>query len=111
MRIYGRIGLEWYAVNTDTGGLNDDVYMTALIQILKLVLGESPFYAQSGIPTLSAVIQQMFPDYYVALVQQQYAPYFLTLQIARASSYPLVYTVQIITHSGAQFTHSVEAPQ
>jgi hypothetical protein len=50
MRVYGRVTDElgqktWVQIQTDSDGNNEHVYVTALVQVLKLNLGESPFYA------------------------------------------------------------------
>lgn len=85
MRVYGRTQdvrtgeKTWWTVTTDAGGFNDSVYLTALAQVVKLNLGESPFFAQYGIPAHEAVVTQIFPDYYLAFIQQQYAGYFASL--------------------------------
>lgn len=118
MRLYGRInqnpdgtGGTWVVVTTDTNGQNDLVYVTALIQVLKLSLGESPFYASAGIPSAQSVIQQVFPDYYVSLIQRAYAPYFASLQISRRSNdFPPTYSVSITTNAGVKINASVPIP-
>ena len=117
MRTYGRVpGLSgqptvWVGVVTDANGDNDQVYLTTLLQVIKLNLGESPFYANFGIPAQQAVIQQIFPDYYVALIQQQFAVYFASLTIARVSASPLTYAVSVITHNGVKFDTQIQVPQ
>jgi hypothetical protein len=85
MRTYGRTQdvltgeKTWWLIQTDVNGFNDSVYLTALAQVLKLNLGESPFYANYGIPAHASVVTQVFPDYYMATTQQQFAPYFASL--------------------------------
>ena len=116
MRTYGRIpnpngpGLVWVEVDTDENGYNDEVYLTTLCQVLLLNLGESPFYATYGIPAQQSVLQQTFPDYYVSLTQQAFAPYFASLLIQRtgvtANGSP-VYTVTAQPHQGAILTATV----
>ncbi len=118
MRIYGRVYNElgvsrWVEVQTDANGFNDYVYVTALIQELKLNLGESPFWGDRGIPAKPSVVQQVAPDYYTFLMQQRYAPYFLNLIIvkvpgldAKARPTP-VYRINITTHQGVQIETEV----
>lgn len=85
MRVYGRTrdvltGKKmWWTVTTDVNGYNDSVYLTALAQVIKLNLGESPFFANYGIPAHQSVVTQIFPDYYMVRIQDQYAPYFASL--------------------------------
>lgn len=106
MRTYGRDynadgTYQWVEVTTDANGYNDAVYVTTLIQVLKLVLGESPFWANYGIPAGQSVLQQVPPDFYVARTQQQFSPFFANLAIAKLSSNPPTYQVNILTHQGA----------
>jgi len=92
-------------VSTDSAGFDDDVYLTTLAQVLKLNLGESPFYANYGIPQYQTVITQVFPDYYAMQAQTQFAPYFASLAINRASgAFPPQYNVSAVAHSGAVLT-------
>lgn len=101
---------QWAVVQTAADGSNDLVYVTALAQVLQLSLRESPFWAQSGIPAQQSVMQQVAPDYYVALTQQAYAPYFASLQITRQTNPVPTYSVNVVTHSGAVINASVPVP-
>ena len=105
MRVWGRVkvpgGLQWVEVTTDAKGFNDYVYITALIQCLKLSIGESPFWANWGIPAQRSVMQQVAPDYYAALMQQRFAPHFASLKITRVTAaFQPTYQVDIITNQG-----------
>lgn len=92
----------WVEVATDSNGLNDNVYLTVIAQVLQLQLNESPFYANYGIPAQQSVMTQVFPDYYAMMVQQQFAQFFASLTITRVSqSNPPVYNVNAVTQSGA----------
>jgi hypothetical protein len=74
----------WQEVSTDPATGSDDlVWIVTLCQSLLLNLGESPFYAQYGIPAEQSVIQQVWPDYYVARTQQLFAQYFASLIVSR----------------------------
>ena len=115
MRTYGRIynadgTYTWTKVTTDANGNNDLVYFTTLAQVLKLSLGESPFYANYGIPARQAVMQQVWPDFYVALTQQTFAPYFASLLLSKVptASVP-TYNITAITHSGVTLNSQVVA--
>jgi hypothetical protein len=85
MRTYGRTQdvltgkKTWWIVTTDNNGFNDSVYLTALAQVLKLNLGESPFFSNYGIPAHQSVIMQVYPNYYMAVTQQQFAGFFASL--------------------------------
>lgn len=91
MRTYGRIVpdplfpdvKQWVEVDTDENGFDDMVWLTTVIQTIKLNLGESPFYADYGIPAHASVVSQIAPDTYLSRIQQQYAPYFLSLIISK----------------------------
>lgn len=106
MRTYGRefdssgqpIG--WRVVETSLDGADDFVWLTTLIQCLKLWRGESPFYSQYGIPAKPSVLQQVFPDYFVSLTQQQFAPHFASLIVARESFPTPTYRINVTTNYG-----------
>jgi len=113
MRTYGRVynldgTYKWVKVETDANGFDDYVWITTLIQVLLLNLGESPFYANFGIPAKPSVVQQVFPDFYVARVQQQFAQYFASLIINKVSSPTPTYKVNIVTNQGVKV--AVEIP-
>jgi hypothetical protein len=107
MRVWGRTYNEdgtyqWVAITTDANGFSDNCYLTAISQVIKLNLGESPFYANSGIPQQQTILTQVFPDWYVSQIQQQYAQYFASLAIVRApGSFPPQYNIAAVCHSGA----------
>lgn len=106
LRTYGRLRnadgtYKWVQIVTDDDGYNDAVWLTTLIQCLKLNLGESPMYANYGIPAQPSVIQQIFPDFYVNQTQTQFSPYFANLMISKVQSSSPVYNVNVITHQGA----------
>lgn len=116
MRTYGRItnvdgSKTWIEIETDANGYNDGVYLTTLIQCLLLNLGESPFYANYGIPAQQSVLQQILPDYYVAQAQRQFSQYFANLVVARQSSNPPTYRVNVTTKQGYKINASIPVPQ
>lgn len=115
MRTYGRISqddgsYQWVEVQTDANGYDDAVWLTTLIQVLKLNIGESPFYANFGIPAKPSVVQQIFPDYYVAQVQKQFSPYFASLVISKLNSPTPTYRINIITHQGFRLSEDIPVP-
>jgi hypothetical protein len=102
----------WWVVTTDTNGFNDSVYLTTLAQVCKLNLGESPFFANYGIPAHPSVVLQIFPDFYMARTQQQFAKFFASLvltptPIAQGSAgsddgRPVpAYSIQVLTNYGS----------
>ena len=120
MRVWGRVYDElnvprWVAVETTPDGNNDYVYVTALIQVLKLNLGESPFYADYGIPAIQSVLTQIAPDFQVAVTQQQYAQFFASLVITRTDrpisntkQVPVpTYRVNVLLHNGTRIAVDV----
>ncbi len=112
MRAWGRSYNEdgtyqWVAVVTDANGFNDDVYLVALCQCLKLNTGESPIYANSGIPAQQSVVTQIFPDFYLNQIQQLFAPFFVKLTIARQQSPTPTYQINVQTHYGATISRQV----
>lgn len=119
MRTYGRVLVDplqpdgpkrWVEVNTDAQGYNDHVYLTALAQVLKLNLGESPFWANYGIPARDSVLQQIMPDYNVVFTQQQFAPYFANLQIAKRKLPTPVYDIAVTTNQGVTLNATIPIP-
>jgi hypothetical protein len=82
MRTYGRTQdvltgkKKWWVVLTDNNGFNDSVWLTTLAQVCKLNLGESPFFANYGIPAHESVVTQIFPNFFLARTQQQFASHF-----------------------------------
>jgi hypothetical protein len=114
LRTYGRVtdpasGARWWVtVECDMNDNPDSVYLTALIQTLKLNYGESPYFGNWGIPAHQSIMQQIFPDYYVLLTQKRYAPYFMTLGIVKQTEvdYPL-YTVTVQFKTGAVISTTV----
>ncbi len=108
MRTYGRDASgNWVQVNTDENGFNDAIYLTTLVQNLKLAPQESPFFANNGIPANGSVIQQILPTYYVNRLQQQFSQYFSSLQIAMTSDDPPTYSISAITNSGSKIIATV----
>lgn len=121
MRTWARISNEdgsktWVKVETDAAGYDDSVWMSTLAQCLKLNLGESPVYANYGIPQYQTIVTQVLPDYYVMQTQSQFAQYFASLTITRVQgSSPPVYQINAVCHNGAILTpyvdSSIVAPQ
>ncbi len=112
MRTYGRIfhgdgTWTWTEVDTDAQGYDDYVWITTLVQVLKLSPGESPFYANYGIPAQRALVQQVFPDYYVALTQAQFAPFFASLIISKVPAPDPTYNVNLTTNQGVKMALNI----
>ena len=84
MRTYGRLNGVWTEVDSDPNGNSEYVLITTLIQCLKLNLGESPFYANYGLPAQQAVQTQIPPDFYIARTQGQFSQYFASLIVAKS---------------------------
>ncbi len=98
----------WVEVSTDSAGYDDYVYITALVQTLRLNLGESPFWGNFGIPAKDSIMQQIAPDYFVAFIQQYYAPHFASLIVSRdVTKVDPTYNVQLIRNNGSQFEATI----
>ena len=115
MRTYGRVQdvltgkKTWRVVTTDINGFNDSVWLTTLAQVLKLNLGESPFWGSWGIPAHQSVVVQIAPDFYLALTQQRFADKFTSLILVRVADAvdddgrpAPSYQINALTHYGAQ---------
>ena len=124
MRTYGRLPpdpftgyRQWVEVDTDAGGYDDRVWFTTLLQVLQLEPGESPFYANYGVPSQASVITQLFPDFFVARTQQQFAGRFATLTITKQPYVDPItgapapyYDVRALTHLGASLYVTAKVP-
>jgi hypothetical protein len=66
-------------------------------------LGESPFYAQYGIPAQQSIVTQIFPDFYVNQVQQQFASYFASLSISKVDGDNPVYNIKVVFFNGVTY--------
>lgn len=112
MRTWGRVDengvKKWVAVESDETGDFTYGWITTLIQTLKLNLRESPFYAQYGIPAQQCIVEQVYPDYYVNMVQQQFSGYFASLAIKKiAGASNPTYDINIVTLSGVTFRNRI----
>jgi hypothetical protein len=59
------------------------IWLATLAQTLRLNQGESPFYANYGIPAENSVLTQIPPDFAINRTQSQYAPYFASLTVIK----------------------------
>lgn len=100
----------WTQVTTDINGFNDEVYITTLAQNCLLNLGESPFFADYGIPARPSVVQQVFPDYYVTLMQKRFSGFFASLIIAKVSAPFPSYLINVTTMQGFKINASIPVP-
>jgi hypothetical protein len=113
MRTYGRVtdkltGKKTWVVETTNPVAGDSlVWVTTLCQVLLLNLGESPFYANYGIPAKPSVVQQLFPDFFVSRTQQQFAQYFASLIVTKLPSRTPTYRVDIVTQQGTKINAQV----
>ncbi len=102
---------KWVEVDTTPQGFDDYVYITTLIQVIKLNLGESPFYGNYGIPARQAVMQQLAPDFYVAFIQSQYSKYFASLIVYKAAAvFPPrpTYNISVLMTTGTKFRVAID---
>jgi hypothetical protein len=100
----------WTLVQTEANGRNDHVMLTALAQVLLLNMGESPFWADWGIPAKYSVISQLFPDYSVTLTQQRFASSFAALLVAREDDPTPTYNITATTNVGVVLNRQVPIP-
>lgn len=112
MRTYGRVydnqgQPTWTVIETSPQGFDDYVWVTTLIQCLLLNLSESPFYANYGIPAQQALVQQVFPDFYVIQTQRQFLPYFASLIVFKVADPDPHYKVNIVTQQGVPIAASI----
>jgi len=97
MRSYGRNSLGVWVEITDP----NYVQLATLVQTLRLQQGESPFYANYGIPAKQSVMSQLAPDAAVNRTQAQYSQYFANLSVARVvSATSPTYDIRAIFQNG-----------
>ena len=87
-------------VQTDPLAGDTYVWITTFCQALKLSLNESPFFANYGIPGEISVIQQIFPDYYVANMQSLFVQYFSSLIVTKLNNPEPTYRINLTTNQG-----------
>ena len=114
LRTYGKNSLgQWVTVQSDANDNDDMVWITTLIQCLKLTPGEDPFFAQYGIPAQESVVTQIFPDFWVAQIQSQFSQYFASLTVAKVQNSTTdnpatpTYKINILTHSGVAINQTI----
>lgn len=112
MRTYGRVpngagGVKWVMIETNPTEGDSLVWLTTLVQCLKLSTGESPFYADKGIPAQRSIIQQVFPDYYVTKTQMFFSQYFASLTVAKMPGTTPTYAINLITWQGTKIVEAV----
>ena len=98
---------QWVDVETDSNGFNDAVWLTSLSQVLQLNLNESPIFGNWGIPSQQSAITQVFPDYYVMIVQQQFSQHFLSLIISKLPATEPEYNINVTANPGALLSSPV----
>jgi len=100
MRTYGKDSSGKWQLVTDT----PYVWLTTLIQTLRLITGESPFYTTTGIPAYQSIRTQIAPDIAVNNIQTQFSPYFSSLIISKVptASTP-TYNVSAVLPNGTPY--------
>jgi hypothetical protein len=96
-------------VTTDQNGQDDLVWAVTLAQCFYLSPGESPFFAQYGIPAVQSVLSQVPPDFYVSRMQSLFSSHFASLIVSRLPNQPSTlkeapvptYRVGIVSHQGS----------
>lgn len=73
----------WYEVNTDANGFDDDVWLTTMAQVVASQLNESPFFPNYGLPSIESVTSRTHPDYWVSKVKSQFSKYFTAISIVK----------------------------
>jgi len=104
LRTWGRDSAGAWVEITDTGS----VWLATLVQTLRLGQGESPFYANYGIPAQQSVISQIAPDAAVARTQSQYIGFFASLVVqAIPGALQPSYSIQAIMKNGQAINSKV----
>lgn len=104
MRTWGRDKTGAWVEITETGS----VWLATLVQTLRLGQGESPFFANYGLPAQQSVAAQIAPDAAVARTQSQYIGFFASLVIsAIPDATQPTYRVQAIMKNGQAINSEV----
>ncbi|WP_077395442.1 hypothetical protein [Bombella intestini] len=91
----------WKAVTGDQGNI------AWLQNALLLQLGESPFWADWGIPVQQTLVSRVWPDYYLNLTQRRFRDIFPSLQITRkdgGNGADPVYDISVILNNGTLYS-------
>ena len=115
-RVWGRVHNNdgtrtWQAYETSDSGSDDLPNFIWLQNALLLNTNESPFYANWGVPVQQTMITQIFPDYYMNLMQQRFSQYFASCVISRVTSKDATYQVNIVTNSGITVNQTLSQAQ
>lgn len=71
-------------------------------------IGGVAFYANYGIPAQQCIVQQIYPDYYVNMVQQQFAGYFASLAITKVDGADNpTYNIDVVFYNGTSYRTQV----
>ena len=77
------------------------IWLATLAQTLRLNQGESPFYANYGIPAQNSVNTQIPPDLAVNRTQTQYAPFFANLTVVKQqNTLNPIYNISAVFQNG-----------
>lgn len=118
MRTFGRTfqpdgSYQWVVVTTDANGYNDSVYLTTLVQCLKMGLGESPMFSSLGIPAQQSVLTQVFPDFYTNFIVGYFRQFFASLTVQKINAldpkgvpFP-AYKIDAVTNQGAIINETI----
>lgn len=100
MRTYGKNSAgQWVEI-----GQTPYIWLATLIQNLRLIQGESPFYNTAGIPAYNSVKVQIAPTIAVNNIRKLFAPQFNYLSIVATANAPNpTYNVQAVLSNGAVF--------
>jgi len=80
------------------------IWVTIVKHELQLRVGESPFFADAGIPAEDSIITQQEPDYHVNNVKRRYEAKFRRFDIVKRSIVPLIYDIALTTRNGDNVT-------
>ncbi|UIV45752.1 hypothetical protein H6S10_13770 [Escherichia coli] len=112
MRTWGRVtdangNKKWVAVESDASGDFSYGWLTTLIQTLKLGLGSRRFTRITA-SAQQCIVQQIYPDYYVNMVQQQFAGYFASLAISKVDGAENpTYNIDVVFFNGTSYRTQV----
>jgi hypothetical protein len=102
MRAYGIVNGKFVKVTEES-----TVWATTFIHTLKLNLGESPFFANYGLPSQESVMTQIAPDFFIEHTRQQYSDKFAILKMTTKAAINPTYDAFIMTKQGKTITERI----
>lgn len=84
---------------------DEEAAIETLVNCLKLGLGESPFYANYGIPFFDAIETQVEPSVYVNRLREKFLGWFASIEIKIIDT--ASYEIDVMTIKGKRYGFTI----